>query len=100
MAKQGRAGVALSIAAIGSFVGGTLAVMGLVLAAPPLTRLALTFGPPEFFGLMLLGISLLMGLAGKSMSKALMMGIVGLMLAMIGIDPVRGLPRFTLTGWN
>lgn len=95
MAKQGRAGVALSIAAIGSFVGGTIATIGLVVAAPPLTRLALTFGPPEFFGLMLVGISLMMGLAGKSMAKALMIGIVGLMLAMIGIDPVRGLPRFT-----
>mgnify|MGYP005853910841 CR=1 FL=1 len=95
MAKQGRAGAALSIAAIGSFVGGTLATLGLVLAAPPLTRMALQFGPPEFFGLMVLGISLLMGLAGKSMLKALMAGILGMLLALIGIDPVHGLPRFT-----
>ncbi|MGE5619489.1 MAG: tripartite tricarboxylate transporter permease [Sphingomonadaceae bacterium] len=95
MAKKGRAGSALSIAAIGSFIGGTLSTIGLVLAAPPLTRLALQFGPPEFFGLMVLGISLLMGLAGKSMLKALMAGIFGMLLALIGMDPVHGLPRFT-----
>ena len=95
MAKQGRAGVALSIAAIGSFIGGTFATMALVVAAGPLTRMALEFGPVEFFALILLGISLLMGLAGKSMMKALMMGIFGLILAMVGIDPVKGQPRFT-----
>ncbi|MFA5026798.1 MAG: tripartite tricarboxylate transporter permease [Candidatus Methylomirabilota bacterium] len=95
MAKQGRAGVALAIAAIGSFVGGTIATIALVLAAGPLTRWALEFGPVEFFALIVLGLSLLTGLAGKSMIKALIMGVVGLLLAMIGMDPVRGLPRFT-----
>lgn len=95
MAKQGRGGVALSLAAIGSFIGGTFATMALVVAAGPLTQLALEFGPVEFFSLMVLGICLLMGLAGKSMVKALMMGMFGLLLAMIGIDPVRGSPRFT-----
>jgi putative tricarboxylic transport membrane protein len=95
MAKQGRAGAALSIAAIGSFIGGTFATICLVVAAGPLTALALQFGPVEFFALIALGISLLMGLAGKSMLKALMMGIFGLSLAMVGIDPIRGLPRFT-----
>ncbi len=95
MAKQGRGGVALSIAAIGSFIGGTLATIALVLAAGPLTRYALEFGPVEFFALIALGLSLLMGLAGKSMVKALMMGFFGLLLAMIGMDPVRGFPRFT-----
>ncbi len=95
MAKQGRAGVALSIAAIGSFIGGTIATVALVIAAGPLTKWALEFGPVEFFALILLGLSLLMGLAGKSMIKALMMGIFGLILAMVGMDPVRGLPRFT-----
>jgi len=95
MAKQGRGGAALAIAAIGSFVGGTIATLALVLAAGPLTKVALEFGPVEFFSLILLGLSLLMGLAGKSMIKALMMGVFGLLLAMIGMDPVRGLPRFT-----
>ena len=95
MAKQGKGGAALAIAAIGSFVGGTIATFALVLAAGPLTKVALEFGPVEFFALILLGLSLLMGLAGKSMIKALMMGVFGLLLAMIGMDPVRGLPRFT-----
>jgi putative tricarboxylic transport membrane protein len=95
MAKQGRAGVALAIAALGSFVGGTIATVALVVAAGPLTRWALEFGPVEFFALIVLGLSLLTGLAGKSMVKALIMGVVGLILAMIGMDPVRGLPRFT-----
>ncbi len=95
MAKQGRAGIALTIAAVGSFIGGTFATLCLVAAAGPLTRLALEFGPVEFFTLVLLGISLLMGLAGTSMIKALMMGVFGLLLAMIGMDPVRALPRFT-----
>ncbi len=95
MALKGRAGVALSIAAIGSFIGGTVATLGLCVAAPPLARLALNFGPPEFFSLMALGLSFLMGLAGKSVVKALMMGVVGLILGLVGMDPVRGMPRFT-----
>ncbi|HEX2922536.1 MAG TPA: tripartite tricarboxylate transporter permease, partial [Chloroflexota bacterium] len=95
MAKRGRGGAALSIAAIGSFIGGTFATIALVVAAGPLTRIALEFGPVEFFALMALGLCLLMGLAGKSMVKALMMGMFGLLLAMVGIDPVRGAPRFT-----
>ncbi len=95
MTKKGRAGSALAMAAIGSFIGGTFAAVALVLAAKPLTSLALQFGPVEFFALVMLALSLLMGLAGKSMIKALMMGLFGLLLAMIGIDPVRGSPRFT-----
>ena len=94
MALKGRAGAALSIAAIGSFIGGLFATIALVFLAGPLTKVALEFGPVEFFALMVLGISLMMGLAGKSMVKAVMMGIVGLLLAMVGMDPVRGAPRF------
>ena len=66
MARQGRAGAALSIAAIGSFIGGIVATGFLILAAPPLARVALEFGPPEFFGLMLVGLSLVVGLSGGS----------------------------------
>jgi putative tricarboxylic transport membrane protein len=95
MAKQGRAGAALSIAAIGSFIGGTLATLGLVVAAQPLTRIALRFGPVEFFALTVLGIVLVMGLAGKSMIKALIMAVFGLLIGMVGMDPTRGSPRFT-----
>lgn len=95
MTKMGRAGAALAMAAIGSFIGGSFATVALVLAAKPLSRMALEFGPVEFFALIMLGLSLLMGLAGKSMIKALMMGMFGMLLAMVGMDPVRGLPRFT-----
>ncbi|TXT45923.1 MAG: hypothetical protein FD137_1349, partial [Spirochaetes bacterium] len=95
LAKQGKAGTALSLAAIGSFVGGLFATICLVLAAAPLTKMALQFGPVESFALLTVGLSLVMGLAGKSLVKALMMGILGLLLSMIGLDPVRGMPRFT-----
>ena len=95
MARQGRAGAALAIAAIGSFIGGTIATMGLVLVALPLTRFALKFGPPEFFALMLVGLSLVTGLAGRSLIRALLSAVLGLLIAQIGIDPVMGAPRFT-----
>ncbi len=95
MAKQGRAGPALAVAAIGSFIGGTVATLGLVLLAMPLTALALKFGPPEFFALMLVGLSLVIGLAGRSVALALISAVLGLLLAMVGIDPVVGSPRFT-----
>lgn len=95
MAKQGRGGVALSIAAIGSFVGGTCAVLALVLVAPLLTDVALRFGPPEFFALLAVGLATLSLLAGDSMLKALAMAVFGLMLGVIGSDPTMGTPRFT-----
>lgn len=95
MAKQGRAGAALSIAAIGSFVGGTCAVLALVLIAPLLTDVALRFGPPEFFALLAVGLATLSLLAGESMLRALAMAVFGLMLGVIGSDPTMGMPRFT-----
>jgi putative tricarboxylic transport membrane protein len=95
MAKQGRGGTALGIAAIGSFVGGIAATIALIVVAPPLARLALSFGPPEFFALMLVGLCLITGLAGNSVTAAVMMAVLGLLVAMVGIDPVRGAPRFT-----
>jgi len=95
MAKKGRAGAALAVAAIGSFFGGTVATMGLVLLALPLTSIALKFGPPEFFSLMFVGLTLATSLASKSMTRALISSVLGLLLAMVGIDPVMGSPRFT-----
>ena len=95
MTKAGKAGAALTIAAVGSFVGGTIATIGLVAAAKPLGELGLLVGPPEFFALMVVGISLLVALAGKSMVKAIISGALGLLIAMVGIDPVAGAPRFT-----
>jgi putative tricarboxylic transport membrane protein len=95
MAKQGRGGTALGIAAIGSFVGGIAATIALIVVAPPLARIALSFGPPEFFALMLVGLALITGLSGQSLLPGLVMAILGLLIAMVGIDPVRGAPRFT-----
>jgi putative tricarboxylic transport membrane protein len=95
MARQGRAGSALAIAAIGSFIGGTAATLALVVVALPLAQLALKFGPAEFFGLMVAGLCLVIGLAGRNLLAALLMTVLGLLLAMIGLDPVRGAPRFT-----
>lgn len=95
MAKQGRAGAALSIAAMGSFFAGIVSIVGLVALADPLSDLALSFGPAEYFSLMILGLCAVSGLAGKSMTKALIMTISGLLLATIGMDTVSGVARFT-----
>jgi putative tricarboxylic transport membrane protein len=95
MAKQGRGGVALTGAAIGSFIGGTFATICLMLLAKPVVRLALKLGPPEYFALMIVGLSMATGLAGKSMVKALIMTVFGALLALVGMDPVAGTPRLT-----
>lgn len=95
MARQGRAGAALSIAALGSFIAGIVALIALVFLAEPLSKLALQFGPAEYFSLMILGLCAVSGLAGKSMTKSLIMTVLGLLLATIGMDTVSGVARFT-----
>jgi putative tricarboxylic transport membrane protein len=95
MARQGRGGPALGIAAIGSFIGGTLATFALMVVALPLATAALRFGPPELFALLVVGLSLTTSLSGRSMLAALIMTFFGLTLSLIGIDPGRGAPRFT-----
>ncbi|MEH7225174.1 tripartite tricarboxylate transporter permease [Bacillus sp. JJ1566] len=95
LAKQGRAGVALGVAAIGSFVGGITALLGLAFIGPPLASFALRFGPPEFFALMLLGLMMLIGLMGKSLIKGFIAAVFGLLLSLVGIDPISGSSRFT-----
>jgi putative tricarboxylic transport membrane protein len=95
MARQGRAGPALSIAAVGSYIAGSLSVLGLMLLAPVLARLALKFGPPEQFALMVFGLVILAYMGTGSVLKALMMIVVGLALAMVGIDHLSGFTRFT-----
>jgi len=95
MARKGRAGPALSIAAAGSYIAGTLSVLGLMLLAPMLARLALKFGPPEQFSLMVLGLVILAYMGTGSVLKALMMIILGLTVAMVGIDHLSGFARFT-----
>jgi len=95
MARNGRAGPALTIAAVGSFVAGTFSVVMLTLLAPPIAEYALNFGPPEYFALMLLGLSAISGLTGKSKAKGYAMGFIGLAMAMIGLDPIDGTQRYT-----
>jgi putative tricarboxylic transport membrane protein len=95
MTRQGRAGPALAIAAIGSFIAGTVSIVGLMLLAPPLASFALRFGPPEYFALLMLGLLVLAYMSGGSMLKSLAMAALGLLLGMIGIDPMTGFFRFS-----
>jgi putative tricarboxylic transport membrane protein len=94
LAQQGRGGPALGIAAIGSFMAGTLGVIGLTFSAPFLADQALKFGPPEYFGLMILALTVMVGLSGGSLLKSLMMGCAGYFLSLAGIGPASGFPRF------
>ena len=95
MARKGRAGAALGISAIASFVAGSVGVLGLMLIAPPLARFALRFAPPEYFALMVLGLAMVVFLAGESMVKALLAMFVGLWIATIGTDLFTAESRFT-----
>jgi putative tricarboxylic transport membrane protein len=95
MARQGRAGPALAIAAVGSFIAGTLSIVALMLFALPLARWALAFGPAENFALMVLGLSSVSTLAGESLVKALISTVLGLILATVGTDLVTGVDRYT-----
>ncbi|MGZ8479150.1 MAG: tripartite tricarboxylate transporter permease [Candidatus Binatia bacterium] len=95
MARNGRAGAALGISAIASFIAGTVGVLGLMMIAPPLARFALRFAPPEYFALMVLGLAMVVFLAGDSMVKALLALLVGLWLATIGTDLFTAESRFT-----
>jgi putative tricarboxylic transport membrane protein len=96
MARQGRAGQALATAAIGSFIAGTIATFIIALAAPPLTAVALKFGSPEYFSLMVLALITSVALAHGSILKALAMIVIGLLLGIIGTDIYTGTPRMTL----
>jgi putative tricarboxylic transport membrane protein len=95
MARQGKAGAALAISAFGSFIAGTLAIVGLMLLAPPLASFALKFGPAENFALLALGLMMVGYLAGASLTKGLMMAGLGLLLGTVGLDPIMGTQRFT-----
>lgn len=95
MAKQGRAGVALGIAAIGSFVGGSLSIVGLMFLGPALANYALAFGPAEYFALMVLALSLITAFTGKSLVRGLIATMFGLLLGTVGDDVISGDPRLT-----
>ncbi|HSF56921.1 MAG TPA: tripartite tricarboxylate transporter permease [Candidatus Binatia bacterium] len=95
MTRKGRAGPALAIAAVGSYVAGSVSIIGLMLLAPPLAGFALRFGPPEYFALLLLGLLVLAYMSSGSMLKSLAMATLGLLLGMVGIDPMTGFLRFS-----
>ena len=95
MARQGRAGPALAIAAIGSFFAGCVATVLVAALGAPLTSLALLFGPAEYFSLMVLGLVMLTFLTQGSMAKALLMACFGLVLGLIGLDSINAQPRLT-----
>src|SRR6476660_2088969 len=95
MARQGRAGPALGIAAFGSFIGGTISIFGLAYLAPALAEFGLHFGPPEYAALMLFGLTDLVYLTHGAIDQAILMALFGALLASIGLDPVTGTPRFT-----
>jgi len=95
LAKQGRGGPALGIAAIGSFVAGTLSLVGVTFFAPILAGVALAFGPPEYFALMFMALSLVVSLSEKALLKGLVGMGLGLLVSLIGMDPFTGTTRLT-----
>jgi len=95
MARQGRAGSALGIAAFGSFIAGTIGLIGLQFIAEPLSAVALKFGPPEYFAIILLGFIFISYLSHGSMLKAGMMAFLGLILSSVGLDPITAQQRMT-----
>ncbi len=95
MAKKGRAGAALCIAAVGSWVAGTFGVIALTVVAPPLATIALKFGPPEYTALLVLGLIFLAYMSSSSLVRTLLMACIGLMLGMIGIDNMTGHFRYS-----
>jgi putative tricarboxylic transport membrane protein len=99
MARQGRAGAALAIAAIGSFIAGTIATIIIAAVGQPMTRLALLFGPADYFSLMILGLMFAVVLARGSVPKAIAMIVVGILLSTVGVDLETGEERLTF-GWS
>src|SRR5262245_21127661 len=95
MAKRGRAGAALCIAAVGSWIAGTFGVVVLTVVAPPLATLAVRFGPPEYTALLILGLIFLAYMSSSSLIRTLLMACLGLLLGMIGIDNMTGHFRYS-----
>jgi len=95
MAKRGRAGAALAVAAVGSFIAGTLGVIGLMFLAPTLARVALSFGPPEYFAIALLALFVLSRISGGALWQSLLVLSLGLALGTVGLDPTSGALRYT-----
>ncbi|MGW0200317.1 tripartite tricarboxylate transporter permease [Nonomuraea sp. NPDC003201] len=95
MARKGRAGAALAIAAIGSFAAAIVSLVLLVAMAPPFAKLALDFGPPENLAVMVLGLATIVSFSGGARLRGLAMAVLGVLLATVGVDAATGLPRYT-----
>ncbi|WP_126425431.1 tripartite tricarboxylate transporter permease [Brevibacillus marinus] len=95
LAQKGLAGKALGAATLSASIGGTISIFILMFLSPILANIALEFSAPEMFALAVFGLSIIASISGKSLVKGLIAGLVGLLLAMIGMDPLIGLPRFT-----
>lgn len=95
MAKKGRAGAALAVSAVGSLIAGTMGLIGLTFFAPVMAKLAVTFGPPEYFAIATVGLLILMKLTGASLLKSSLMVAIGILLGTVGLDSLTGMSRFT-----
>lgn len=95
MAKKGEAGRALGIAIVASFIGGLFSSVVLSLAAPPIAEFALEFGAAEYFSLAVFGLTIIASVSGKSLSKGIIAGLIGVFVSLVGLDPTTGAPRYT-----
>ncbi len=95
LSKKGLAGKAIGMATIASFFGGTVGALTMSFCSPQLAKIALRFGPPEFFALAFFGLGIIITVSGKSILKGLISGVFGLMITVIGFDPLSGAPRLT-----
>lgn len=100
MAKKGRAGPALGMAALASFIAGTFSIVMLTFVAPPLANYAVSFGPPEYFALTFMGLTLVSTLGGDAPLKAFISAVLGLLISCVGIDAISGIARFTFNSMN
>lgn len=100
MAKKGEAGHALSLSVTSSYIGGTVSAFALLIFAPIIANIALKFGAPEYFAVAVLGLVCIAGVSGKSVVKGISGACIGMFLGTIGMDPMDGLPRFTLNNVN
>lgn len=100
LAQRGKAGLALGISIVSSFIGGIFSLAVLVLVAPQLAKFALKFGPTEYFALAILGLTVIASISSKSIIKGIIAGLVGVFISFIGLDPVTGITRYTFRNPN
>lgn len=95
LSEQGRAGNAIGIATVASFVGGAVAVVLITFLSPQIANVALNIGSPEYFAIAFFGLTIIASISGDSISKGMLSGLAGMLIATVGLDPILGQPRFT-----